>query len=52
MQARAFKYLESHKAELESVYPYTSGKSKKKSSCAYSQDSQTSVEVSTYKNVT
>merc|ERR1712051_469093 len=52
MQARAFKYLESHKAELESVYPYTSGKSKKKSSCAYSKDSQTSVEVSTYKNVT
>ena len=52
MQARAFKYLESHKAELESVYPYTSGTSKKKSSCAYESDSKTAVEVSTYKNVT
>jgi len=52
MQARAFRYLESHKAELESVYPYTSGTTKKKSSCAYSSDSKTAVEVKTYKNVT
>ena len=52
MQARAFKYLESHKAELESVYPYTSGTTKKKSSCAYDSDSKTAVEASTYKNVT
>ena len=52
MQARAFRYLESHKAELESVYPYTSGTTQKKSSCAYSKDSQTAVEVKTYKNVT
>ena len=52
MQARAFKYLESHKAELESVYPYTSGTTKKKSSCAYSSDSKTSVDVTKYTNVT
>jgi C1A family cysteine protease len=52
MQARAFKYLESHKAELEKVYPYTSGTTKKSSSCAYSKDSTTAVEASTYKNVT
>ena len=52
MQARAFRYLESHKAELESVYPYTSGTTKESSSCAYSADSQTAVEVATYTNVT
>jgi len=52
MQARAFRYLESHKAELESVYPYTSGTTKAKGSCQYNKDSTTAVEVSTYKNVT
>jgi cathepsin L len=52
MQARAFKYLESHNAELESVYPYTSGTSKKKGSCKYSKSSTTAVDVSKYTNVT
>jgi len=52
MQNRAFKYLESHKAELESVYGYTSGTTKTAGSCAYKADSATAVDVSTYTNVT
>jgi C1A family cysteine protease len=47
-QSVAFKYLETHKAELESVYTYTA----KNGTCKYDADSATAVEVSTYKNVT
>merc|ERR1712232_1401938 len=46
-QSVAFKYLESHKAELESVYKYTA----KNGTCQYDESSATAVEVSTYKNV-
>merc|ERR1712084_106586 len=46
-QSVAFKYLESHKAELESVYTYTA----KNGTCAYDESSATAVEVSTYKTV-
>jgi C1A family cysteine protease len=52
MQNRAFKYLESHNAELESVYPYTSGVSKSAGSCAFDKASTTAVDVSAYTNVT
>merc|ERR1719464_2067826 len=52
MQARAFKYLESHNAELESTYKYTSGTSKKAGSCAFDKSSTTAVDVSKYTNVT
>jgi len=47
-QSVAFKYLEKHNAELESVYKYTA----KNGSCAYDKDSATAVDVSTYTNVT
>ena len=33
LQQRAYKYLESNKAELESVYPYFSGTTKSAGSC-------------------
>jgi len=47
-QSVAFKYLETHKAELESTYKYTA----KNGSCNYDESSATAVEVSTYTNVT
>ena len=47
-QSTAFKYLEKHKAELESVYPYTA----KNGTCQYDAASATAVEVSTYTTVT
>jgi len=46
-QSVAFKYLKSHKAELESVYKYTA----KNGTCAYDADSATAVEVSAYTTV-
>jgi C1A family cysteine protease len=50
--ALAFRYLESHDAILESVYPYTSGVTKKSSTCAYEKDTKTDVEVSDFSMVT
>jgi C1A family cysteine protease len=47
-QSVAFKYLKTHKAELESVYQYTA----KNGTCAYKESSATAVEVSAYTNVT
>merc|ERR1712060_799751 len=47
-QSVAFKYLETHDAELETVYAYTA----KNGTCQYDSKSKTSVEVSTYKTVT
>jgi len=47
-QSVAFTYLETHKAELESVYPYTA----KNGTCNYDSSSATAVEVSKYTNVT
>jgi C1A family cysteine protease len=47
-QSVAFKYLEKHNAELETVYKYTA----KNGSCAYDKASTTAVDVSTYTNVT
>jgi len=41
----AFKYLKKHDAELESVYGYVSGTTKKAGTCAYDSSSATSVEV-------
>ena len=52
MQNRAFNYLKSHKAELESVYPYFSGTTKKAGDCAFSKSSTTAVDVSSYTKVT
>lgn len=49
--ALAFRYLESNYAELESVYPYTSGTSRKSGTCKYNEHSKTGVVVSTYQNV-
>ena len=39
-------------AELESVYPYTSGTGTMTLNCQYDELSQTAVTVSTYANVT
>jgi cathepsin L len=50
-QQYAYKYLESHKAELESTYPYTSGTTKKASTCEYKESSATAVDVSGYESV-
>jgi len=53
LQENAYKYYEQGaKAELESVYPYTSGTSKSKGSCAYDESSTTAVSVSDYLAVT
>ncbi len=41
----AYHYLSSHKAELESVYPYFSGTTMKAGTCAYDEASATAVEV-------
>lgn len=44
-------YEDGFMAELESVYPYTSGTTKKRSKCTYNKSSTTGVDVTTYKNV-
>ena len=44
LQSLAFRYLEKHNMELESVYPYTG----KDGTCAYNESSATSVDVTTY----
>ena len=48
----AFNYYESHKAETEQAYPYTSGKTKQAGTCQYNSVSKTAVDVSTYNRVT
>ena len=48
----AFKYLQKHYAELESVYPYVSGTTKTAGTCAYDSKSKTAVEVSGETQVT
>jgi len=53
LQTNAYKYYEDgHKAEVESVYPYTSGKNPVKGDCAYEASSATAVSVSNYTDVT
>jgi len=47
----AMSYYETHKAELESAYPYTSGRSTRTKTCQYDAGSATSVNVSTYATV-
>ena len=51
LQQRAFNYLKTHNAELESVYPYTSGGGVS-GSCLYDSASTTAVDVSDYTMVT
>jgi len=48
----AFQYYKTFKAELESAYPYTSGKTGKNGSCNYKESSKTAVDVSSYATVT
>ncbi len=49
LQENAYNYYEAgFKAELESVYPYTSGTTMRKSDCAYNESSTTAVTVSDY----
>ena len=48
----AYRYLKSHYAELESVYPYVSGTTKTAGTCAYDASSATAVEVQTSNSVT
>jgi len=53
LQTNAYNYYEDgYKAELESSYPYTSGTSRSKGTCAYDESSATSVTVSDYADVT
>ena len=53
LQTAAYKYYEAdNKAELESVYPYFSGTTMKKGTCAYDSSSTTAVTVSDYLAVT
>jgi len=53
LQTNAYKYYEDgNKAELESVYPYTSGVNPVKGSCAYKESSATAVTVTDYTDVT
>ena len=52
LQNRAFNYYENHAAELESVYPYTSGAGDDSTSCLFSATSATAVDVSGYDYVT
>lgn len=47
----SYLYWKTHKAELQSAYPYTSGNGKS-GKCKYSKESKTSVEVSSFKKVT
>jgi C1A family cysteine protease len=51
IQMGAFKYYKHHHAELESEYPYTSGKLGRDGDCKYDQHSKTAVDVSSYKKV-
>ena len=44
--------MDGHFAELESVYPYTSGNGSMSLDCQYDELSQTAVEVASYANVT
>ena len=52
LQTGAYNYYKSHAAELESVYPYTSGNGDDSTSCLAESLSATAVEVSSYVNVT
>ena len=53
LQSYAYDYYEDgHKAELESVYPYFSGSTMRKGTCAYDSSSTTAVTVSNYDYVT
>ena len=53
LQENAYNYYEAgYKAELESVYPYTSGTTMSKGTCAYDSSSTTAVTVSSYDAVT
>ena len=53
LQEKAFDYYkDGNKAELEDVYPYTSGTTMKRSTCAYDASSATAVDVSDYTFVT
>ena len=47
----AFQYYKSHMAELESVYPYKSGRTGFDYDCKYDEMSKTAVDVSTYTRV-
>ena len=48
----AYRYLKSHMAELESVYPYVSGTTQKAGTCQYDSKSKTAVDVSSFAQVT
>ena len=48
----AYRYLKSHYAELESVYPYVSGTTMKAGDCQYDAMSKTAVEVTASASVT
>ena len=48
----AFRYYKSHMAELESAYPYKSGKTGLDHNCKYDEMSKTAVDVSSYTRVT
>merc|ERR1719362_857643 len=52
LQTGAYNYYKNHAAELESVYPYTSGNGDDSTSCLAESLSATAVEVSSYVNVT
>merc|ERR1712045_698294 len=53
LQENAYNYYEAgYKAELESVYPYVSGTTLSRGTCAYDSSSTTSVTVSSYDAVT
>jgi len=53
LQEYAYNYYEDgHNAELESVYPYTSGTTRSRGTCAYDEYSQTAVTVSSYDAIT
>ena len=53
LQESAYAYYEDgFDAELESVYPYTSGTTMKKGTCAYDSSSTTAVTVSSYDAIT
>ena len=52
LQTNAYMYYEDgFMAEIEEVYPYTSGTTKKRGTCQYDKSSATGVDVSTYKDV-
>ena len=51
IQLGAFRYYKSHKAELESAYPYRSGITGHDGNCKYDEMSKTAVDVSSYTRV-